>query len=193
MKPRDLIIATLVILILGSILAGCQTVGPKSGGVAQKTPIEDFVLRAVAAKKEVKLFLKADRQGSQVKVSVMLDNPNLKPVTSVQAWLSFNPDQLQGKSVDDKDSAFGLMAPYNNTFDNKGGLVMIGRANPKAVVDKTIKVADLTFDLVKPGTAMLDAYDYQDDLSGHTSANTLVDGKPFNILLKPESPLLVIE
>ena len=193
MKPKELVIATALILIVGSLLAGCQIVEPKGEKVAKKTAIEEFVLRAVAAKKEVRLSLRADRQGKQVKVTVSLENPNLKPVTSVQAWLSFDPSKLQGKSVEAKDSAFDLMAPYDNSFDNTSGLVMLGRANTKPVKEKAIKVAELTFDVAEEGAAMLDAYDYQEDLSGHASANVLTDGKPFNILLKPDSPLLVIE
>jgi hypothetical protein len=109
MKPKDLIIATALILLLGSLLAGCEVTAPKSGSTAKKTAIEEFVLKAVAAKKEVNLVLKADRQGKQVTVTVNLENPNLKPITSVQAWLSYDPAKLQGKTVDAKDSAFDLM------------------------------------------------------------------------------------
>ena len=193
MKPKDLIIATALILLLGSLLAGCEVTAPKSEKTAKKTAIEEFVLRAVAAKKEVNLVLKADRQAKQIKVTVSLENPNLKPITSVQAWLSYDPAKLQGKSVDAKTSAFDLMAPYDNTFDNQNGLVMLGRASTKPAKEKVVKVAELTFDVAEEGAAMLDAYDYQEDLSGHVSANVLTDGKPFNILVKPDSPLLVIE
>ncbi len=194
MKPKELIIATALILLLGGLLAGCEVAAPKSEATeTKKTAIEEFVLRAVAAKKEVKLDLKADRQEKQVKVTVSLENPNLKPITSVQAWLSFDPAQVQGKNVDAKGSEFDLMAPYANTFDNENGLMMLGRASSKPLRGKVIKVAELTFEVVGEGAALLDAYDYQEDLSGHVSANILSDGKPFNILLKPESPLLVIE
>lgn len=194
MKPKELLIATALILLFSTLLSGCQLVEqPGSGKTVKKTFIEEFVMKAVAAKKEVRLSLKAVRDGTQVKVSVTLENPNLKPITSAQTWLSFDPALLQGKSLNAKDSAFSLMAPYDNAFDNKNGLVMLGRANPKPITDKTIKVAELVFDSVKGGTAMVDGYDYQDDLSGHTSANVLVSGKPFNILLKPDSPLLIIE
>lgn len=194
MKPKELVIATALILLFSAVVSGCQVVEPSSTGkAARKTIIEEFVMKAVAAKKEVRLSLKAVREGAQVRVTVNLENPNLKPITSTQAWLSFDPALLQGKSINVKDSAFSLMAPYDNAFDNETGLAMLGRANPKPLTDKTIKVAELVFDSAKDGTAMVDAYDYQDDLSGHTSANVLVNGKPFNILLKPTSPLLIIE
>lgn len=194
MKPKELVIATALILLVSTLVSGCQMVEPSGAAkTTKKTFIEEFVMKAVAAKKEVRLSLKAVREGAQVRVTVNLENPNLKPITSTQAWLSFDPALLQGKSINVKGSAFSLMAPYDNTFDNETGLAMVGRANPKPLTDKTIKVAELVFDTAKDGTAMVDAYDYQDDLSGHTSANVLVNGKPFNILLKPDSPLLIIE
>lgn len=193
MKSKNILIATALILILGIFLAGCQVVEPNQGKVSKKTSIEAFIMKAVAAKKEVRLALKADRQGDKLKVTVTLENPNLRPVTSVQSWLSFDPSKLQGGSIETRNSAFSLMAPYSNTFDNENGLVMLGRANPQPVEEKSTLVAVLSFDIVKGGVTTLDAYDYQDDLSGHTSANVLENGKPFNVLQKPDSPLLIIE
>jgi hypothetical protein len=194
MKAKEIVIATALILILGGLLSSCQGEEPnRQGKVSKQTAIEAFVLKAVAAKKEVKLALRADRTGDKLKVTVTLENPNLKPVTSVQSWLSFDPSKLQGSSIEARSSAFGLMAPYKNTFDNVNGLVMLGRANPQPVLEKSSLVAELSFDIVKDGTTTIDAYDYQDDLSGHTSANVLEGGKPFNVLEKPDSPLLIIE
>jgi hypothetical protein len=193
MKAKELVIATALILILGTLVSGCKVVEPGSGKVSKKTSIEEFVMKAVAAKKEVRLALKADRTGNTLKVTVTLENPNLRPITSVQSWLSYDPSMLRGKSVESRGSAFSLTAPYANTFDSESGLVMLGRANPQPVMEKSSVVAVLTFDVVKAGVTTLDAYDYQDDLSGHTSANILADGKPFNVLQKPSSPLLVIE
>ena len=85
------------------------------------------------------------------------------------------------------------MAPYDNDFDNENGLVMLGRSNPDPVTDQVIDVAEMVFDIVGEGTVMIEAYDYREDLTGHTSANTIIDEKPYNILIKPESPALVIE
>jgi len=193
MKTNQLIIATASILLIGWFLTGCQVVEPKSDQKTSKTVIEKFVMKAVAAKKEVKLVLKADHQANQVNVTLTLENPNLKPITSAQTWLSYNPLALKGASINTKDSAFDLMAPYDNTFDENNGLVMVGRGSTKPLTGKSIKVAELTFDVLGGGATMIDAYDYQENLSGHTSVNTVVNGEPFNILLKPNSPALIIE
>ena len=84
-------------------------------------------------------------------------------------------------------------APYDNGFDNEKGLVMIGRASSTKQFKKSLKVATVTFDIISEGTLMIDSYDYRNDLSGHTSANSLIDGKPYNILIKPNSPALAVE
>jgi hypothetical protein len=39
----------------------------------------------------------------------------------------------------------------------------------------------------------VDVYDYQEDLSGHASANVVINNVPYNVMVKPESPALIIE
>lgn len=208
MKTKNILIATGLILILGTFLNGCQLAekiglelpesisGEKATAKKPRLPkphVEALVQKAAAAKKEVEMVLKAEKEGAEIKVKITLSNPNQKPVTSVQSWLSFNPAKLQGASIDTSATAFSLMAPYDNTFDNEEGLVMLGRANPESITEKEIVVAEVVFDIAESGTTMIDTYDYRDDLTGHTSVNTVIDGKPYNILIKPESPALIIE
>lgn len=195
MKSKELLIATALILLFGTVLSGCQTEGTALKGAAseKKTVIEQLVAKAIAAKKEVHLKLVPTLEGKTLKVEIKLENPNLKPLASVQLWLSYDPAKLKGKSIDTKGSAFDLPAPYANEFDSEKGLMMLGRANTSPIREKSVLVAVAEFEMVGEGTTMIDAYDYRDDLSGHVSANILVDGKPFNILVKPESPALVIE
>ena len=70
--------------------------------------------------------------------------------------------------------------------------MMLGRSNSTPVTDKTIHVAVATFDVLDEEGATIDAYDYREDLTGHTSANTVTDGKAYNILVKPDSPAHII-
>jgi len=202
MKPKNIAIAAVLILVFSVLLSSCKmsaVLPEEKPATAEKTgassdaQIQEMVKKAEAVKKEVKMVFEADKTDNQLTVKIKLDNPNQKPITSVQAWLSFDPKILQGKKINTTDSAFALVAPYDNAFDNTNGLVMLGRSNQKPITDKTITVADIVFGLVKNETVMLEVYDYRDDLNGHTSANTIVDGKPYNVLIKPESPALVIE
>lgn len=205
MKPTNIIIAAAVILLLSSVLTGCsKLIEPREAAPSatqearpsaeeQKQRIQKLVEAAVAAKKEVGLVLEAEKVGQTLTITIRLDNAVQKPITSAQTWLSFDPSRLQGKSIDTDDSSFELMAPYANGFDNEQGLVMLGRASATKQFKKSLNVATVTFDIVGEGTLMIDTYDYRDDLTGHTSANSLIDDKPYNILIKPESPALAVE
>ncbi len=199
MKPKDILIATALILTLSSLLTGCkliETQAPAKQATKPAPPkinLEKVVKKALAAKKEVSMIFKSEKSENQVTVTVSLENPKNKPITSIQSWLSFDATKLQGKEINTKNSAFELMAPYDNTFDNENGLVMIGRSNPDSITDSSIQVVEVVFDVIAEGAVMIDAYDYRDDLTGHTSVNTVLDNKPYNILIKPDSPALIIE
>lgn len=205
MKSTNIIIAAGLIILISSVLTGCsKLLEPREAAPAarqeakpsaeeQQKRIRKLVQTAIAVKKEVGLVLEATKEGDVLTVDIKLDNSVQKPITSVQTWLSFDPTRLQGKDIDVSDSSFELVAPYENGFDNEQGLVMLGRASATKQFKKSLNVATVTFDIVGEGTLMIDTYDYRDDLTGHTSANSLIDDKPYNILIKPDSPALAVE
>lgn len=162
---------------------------------AKSTPaeIEALVRKAQAVHKDATLSLDYTVSGKEVTVTISIENPSRKPITSVQTWLSFDVNKLKGKSLDTSDSSFQFQAPYDNTFDTVNGLLMLGRSSSEPVFDEMITVATVTFEILEEGGATLEAYDYRDDLTGHTSVNTVIDTKPYNVLMKPESPLLIIQ
>jgi len=189
MNSKKIIIATLFIFLVGTLLSGCTS---SVGDLHKSAPIQ-FLKNIRKVKKDVVLTLKSDREGDTVTVKIILENPAKKPISSVQTWLSYNPDHLNGIDVDVVNSPFALAAPYDNTFDNINGLVMIGRANNEPISDPFIVVAEVSFNVSTDMSAMVDAYDYRNNLSGHVSANMILDDKPYNVLLKPKSPLLSIK
>ena len=195
MKPKDIIIATAVILIISSLLGGCNSKSNNNVSLnkAQKANILAMVKKAEMAKKEVNMVFASEKSEGKVKVTISLNNPNKKPITSVESWLSFDPKKLEGLEINTSKSAFKLTAPYKNTFNNKKGLVMLGRAGPKPIIDQKIHMAVVTFNVLAGRSITLDSYDYREDLTGHTSANIHIEGKPYNVLTKPASPALVIK
>jgi len=195
MKPKDIVIAAILIIIIASLVSGCGTT-QKSANQVQPVvsgSVQNAVKKAAAVGKNIKMDFISEKSDNQVKVKIYLDNPSAQPVTSVQSWLSFDPNVISGKEINTKNSEFSLSAPYEQDFDNTNGLVMLGRSNPTPVTDKKLFVAEVIFDLLKNETVMVNAYDYRDDLTGHTSVNMMLDGKPYNILQKPESPALIIQ
>ena len=71
--------------------------------------------------------------------------------------------------------------------------MMLGRSGPKPVIGQKIHVATVTFEILEEGSTKLNAYDYREGLKGHTSANIIIDDKPYNILVKPNNPTLIIK
>ncbi|MBN1258965.1 hypothetical protein JXA05_04385 [Candidatus Peregrinibacteria bacterium] len=191
MKPSKIIIAAAVLIFLSSFLSGCalipgqDTVRPAAG--------QEKIQALKQVKKSVSMKLFTEKIADEVKVRVVLQNPERKPIISAQSWLSYNPALLTGLKVDATDSPFALSAPYENAFDGINGVVMVGRSNNAPITDPSITIATVTFSMKTRGTAMVDVYDYKSDLSGHASANVIEEGIPYNILLKPQSPALIIQ
>lgn len=186
MNSTKIIIATAVIFILGSLLTGCAKNEKEISEIAPGLKL------AAEVKKDVELQLLTERKENTVFVKLVLFNPSNKPITSAQTWLSFNPQGLRGQKIDLTKSPFTLTAPMENTFDPEKGFLKLGRGSEKPISDRHIAVAEVAFDVLSEGTHMINVYDYKPDLSGHASANVLLDGKPYNLLLKPKTPALII-
>lgn len=186
MQSLKILIAGAIVLIITNALSGCAPKGISEIGVNR-------IADAQQMKKSVTFDLSKSEGTDDVVVQLKLNNPDNRPLTSVQAWLAYNPDVLRGVSIDTKASEFELQAPYDNDFDSEAGLVMIGRSSAVPVLDSEPLVAEIHFERVGDGAAMIEAYDYKQDLEGHASANIMFDGQPLNLLLKPDSPLLIIQ
>jgi hypothetical protein len=187
MESLKILIAAGVLILASSALIGCTP----SGNVSE-VGIER-IEAAQEMKKNVELQLAEVEGEDDVVVQMLLNNPENRPITSVQAWLTYNPELLKGVSINTSRSAFELTAPYDNDFDHETGLMMLGRSTSTPIEDEQIMIAEVHFTRVSEGVAMIEAYDFKQDLVGHTSANMMFNEAPVNVLLKPESPLLIIK
>lgn len=192
MKPQRLIIATLMIMAMLSALSGCTPEKIADNGTLHSVA-KAFNQLAQEVQKDVTLKLDSYRDGKEVVVTVSLENPKGKKLTSVQSWLAYNPQDLKGKGIKVTDSAFDLAEPRTEIFDSENGLVMLGRASTAGATEKILKVAEVRFEVLKNETTLIDAYDYRTDLSGKTSANIVYEGTPYNVMLKPVNPVLIIQ
>ncbi|QQR83303.1 hypothetical protein IPJ72_05900 [Candidatus Peregrinibacteria bacterium] len=193
MKPIRIITATVLLLIVTTVLGGCTPRSSAPSSSQSQAELNALLEKALAVKKEAELTLKGNRNGDQLTVDVYINNPTQKGITSVQSWLSFDPKKLEGQAIETADSDFELLAPYGAEFDTEAGLVRIGRSSAVPVTKSMIKVATVRFTIQDTGTTAIDFYDYRDDLKGHSSVDTIVENVPYNILLTPKSPALVIE
>lgn len=135
------------------------------------------------------------RMGDEFDVDVMLKNPGQQNVISVRAWLEYNPDVLEGVSIDTADSPFSLSAPGETEFSAQQGLAKIGRSNISGGFSGAeVKVATVRFRVKTPFylVALIEPYDYQVSELGHTSVNIVDQGFPINILSEEPDPASVI-
>lgn len=185
MNSIKVILAAVIVLIISNLLVACSSQGVSQVGVQR-------IKEASELKKTVELKLE-EQVGTDVHLKLILENPEQMPISSAETWLAYNPELLTGLEVDTTNSVFELTAPYSNEFDNAAGLVMLGRSTATPITDAEILVAELRFKKLTDGVAMIESYDYKHDLGGHTSVNMMVDLDPVNILLRPDSPLLILE
>lgn len=200
MKPANILTATALIIITSMLLGGCG-IQLESNDANTPSTTEESVSEEVTktiqlgqtVEKKTTLELEAEASGNEVNVRILLKNPEKQPIISTQTWLGYNPNQLKGINIDAVNSNFLLTAPYENKFNTETGIIQIGRSHPKPLTNESILVANLTFEVIDGSNPILiDAFNYQDDVTGNTSVNILVDETPYNVLLKPKSPLLVI-
>ncbi len=191
MNSFKIILAALVLFIASNALNGCAS--------QESTPLTMSELgmaridAAMELKKTSEIMLKEiSRKGNEINFQLVLNNPNQQPITSVESWLSFNPDLVKGLDFKPNEEKFNLTAPYANGFDQERGLLKFGRSSTTPLSDASLILADFSLQLISDVPVMIEAYDYQDDLSGHNSANMMKGEKPVNILLKPSSPLYIL-
>lgn len=185
MKSLKIIFAAVIIILVSSYLVGCNLPGVSSEGAAR-------IQEAQSLKKTVSMKLVEVPESDNVKLQLVLENPEKEPITSFQAWLTYNPDHLEGVAIHTDESPFELMAPYENDFDDAMGLIMVGRSTKSPITDEEIVALELELNKLSEGVTMIEAYDYKQDLTGHTSVNKVENEAAFNVLLKPDSPLISI-
>ncbi len=119
----------------------------------------------------------------KITVSIILKNPKLQPITSVQSWIAYPVGTVKGESILlPKNSLFQLVAPGEKDFDTKLGLAKIGVSIPEGVTfsDPETEIATITFTREKEGMVSLEFFNPGD--IGNTRIMSITDGGTKNIL-----------
>ncbi len=185
MNSVKIIVAAVILMAASNLLSACS---PQVSNVAIERVEEGNQL-----KKTVTLELEQKAIPGKKVLQIVLDNPEAESLTSAEVWLSYNPEHLKGLSLEPNNEFFELSAPYENNFDNAAGLMKLGRSSAEPVTEKKIILAEIEFEKLTNGIAMIEAYDYKHDLSGHSSVNMMNELEPVNVLLKPTTPLYILQ
>ncbi len=125
------------------------------------------------------------------RVAIVVENPRGEPITSVRAWVRFDP-QLSEVAELTIDPRFTLVAPEELTVVQGEGIVRLGAATPQPLRDQEISFASFLVtsrDPAEPGA--LSFYDWRDDGSGHTGVFAVVGKGKVRSLLGPPPSLML--
>lgn len=118
--------------------------------------------------------------GDTLDLDLMLMNPNAETIKRIRAWLTYDPDVLEGVSID-LDNAFSIVTPGEADFSPSEGLVKIGAAvaEGRNLRDKVIRVARLKFRVIaapRGATSPLSFFNQLPDTSGNTFVSSTLEG-----------------
>lgn len=147
-----------------------------------------------AKEKTVSLALVEKEKTSQkTTVSLVVHNPQGKPLQSVRSFLSFPTDIVYAESVVlRQESPFSIAAPREQNADNKNGIIKIGvsTAEGKTTSEKEIHIADITFTQKTNSPALIDFY--RSAQGNETAVYQKKGNELFDALLEPDSPALLL-
>lgn len=140
------------------------------------------------------LVLYGVKAGDTVDLDVVLTNPSLQPIQSVQSWLAYDPAVLQGQDVRVADT-FPLVAPGEQTFSAERGVVRIGASNVSGGMrDPEITFARVTFQVLASVTDPVHIRFHEFSLlgqEGKTKVLLVEGGSTVNVLRTRPKDLLL--
>jgi hypothetical protein len=111
--------------------------------------------------------------GDIVDLDIVVENPDLKQLSRVRAWLSYDPNILHGDQITISEE-FPVITPGESDFSESEGYAKIeGSAEGRGPDDLQILVARVQFTVRKttPGGTVINFFDVQS--GGHTTAVTV--------------------
>jgi hypothetical protein len=182
--------------ILLSCLSACTFPADK-GNVQQDmheaaSALQNEIIKSVAL--GLKTAKNTYTAGDQVAVSIEVFNPDMKDISSVSSWLSFDPTKLQAVEIRDEESDFSLSISEDNTFDNETGLISLQRtAGENNGQNHVLSVATVVFEVLsveQESITTVDFFHYQPDASGRTGIYQVSDNGADNVMQEPDTPAL---
>jgi hypothetical protein len=134
-------------------------------------------------------------EGDTLDIDIVIENPEKMPISSVRAWLAFDPKIFDGQDIQ-ITSLFPVITPGEADFSDEGYVQIGVKADDAArPADDIIPVARITM-LLKGnptgGKTPIAFHDLKPGIDGHTTVTSIVDGTEKNVLPAILGQLLVI-
>lgn len=174
--------------------------------IAQESSVKNnspLIQRIEAARKEKQLandersvgltLENTKNEDGIISIEIWLSNPKKNPISSVRSFLAFDTEVLEGKEINiPEESPFTIVAPGEQEFDARNGIVKIGLSTSegKVVTEEKVLVASVKFFSKNKVFTTIDFYDPGDE--GHTLVlEKSSDGVYRDVLKTPSIPTLV--
>lgn len=120
-------------------------------------------------------------------IAIELANPDMQPIASVRAWISFPKGRVEITQLK-TNPAFTLYAPGESKIDSTNGIVQIGLTKEEPTSDQKIEIATFEAKNTAAGSSGIDFYDFPT----HTQVIANWNGTLKEVLHKPETPGLIL-
>ncbi|MBT5468285.1 hypothetical protein HOK40_01175 [Candidatus Peregrinibacteria bacterium] len=131
------------------------------------------------------------REGDILDIDVVIDNPSKQEIARARAWLSYDPDVLQGNSID-IHSAFPVVTPGENAFsDNEGYAKMGASADGGGSESKKVMFARIQFTVLDTSVGKTPITFHDPQIDGHTVIMAK-DGSDDSYILEDDPGVLLV-
>ena len=133
-------------------------------------------------------------EGDTLDMDLIIRNPGKKRIKRVRAWLAYDPNVLEGKTVTVNESLFPAVTPGESDFSGKEGYVKIEAStqDPDKTTGEELLVARIEFTVHKvlAGGTVIGFHDVQSD--GHTLLIEDANGEERSALEQEPGVLVVV-
>jgi hypothetical protein len=131
------------------------------------------------------------REGDILDIDIVIDNPSKQEIARARAWLSYDPDVLQGNSID-IHNAFPVVTPGENTFSSNEGYAKMGAsADGDGSESKKVMFARLQFTVLDTSVGKTPITFHDPQLDGHTVIMAK-DGSDDSYILEDDPGVLLV-
>jgi len=133
------------------------------------------------------------QEGDIVDVEIAIDNPSKQKIKRIRAWLSYDPDILEGESIEISDD-FPEVTPGESNFSESQGYAMMEASaeDDNLPNDSTVVFAHVQFRVISTpnGGTIVSFHDAKS--GGHTDVTVAGDAEEEESILESEPGVLLV-
>mgnify|MGYP003975757257 FL=1 len=164
---------------------------PSPGIVVETRDIEGVACTTFEIEDPQTLRTRNLKKGDILDIDVVIDNPSKQSIDRVRAWLSYDPNMLEGESIE-INSKFGLVTPDEKDFSPGEGYAKMEASTDGETLDgEKVLFARIQFRVKETNSIGTPITFHDVQPSGHSTIITTNDGEETYIVKEEPGELLV--